>query len=419
MINEQRQYIWRIFVILKNHLLKYNMLHSRYIPYFRALETPFYFYDLDILHKTLEHLKISAQNYDYHIHYALKANANERILKIIRDYGFGADCVSGNEVKRALEIGFEPEKVVFAGVGKSDPEISFAVDNSIFCFNSESIEEISIINEIAKKINKTVPVSLRLNPDIDAVTHNYLTTGLNENKFGIPLTFLDKVISGIKNLSYIRIIGLHFHIGSQITELSPYIKLCKKINQIQEDLLTKHQLQLEHINLGGGLGINYTEPERELIPDFGKFFDTIHEHLKPMQGQKIHFEPGRSVIAQSGSLISRVLYVKKGINKEFVILDAGMTDLIRPALYGAHHKIENLSKQNLNAENFVYDVVGPVCETSDSFASNIMLPLTEREDLIAIRSAGAYGEIMVSQYNLRNKPKSIYSDELIADSEKG
>jgi diaminopimelate decarboxylase len=388
------------------------MIQKRFIPVFSQFETPFYFYDLDLLRESLDCLKKASQKYGYTVHYALKANANSRLLEIIKSYGFGADCVSGNEVQRAIEIGFPSEKIVFAGVGKTNAEINNAIDHSIFGFNSESIEEIEIINQIASEKNKVVPVSLRLNPDVNAVTHNYLTTGLSENKFGIPLSFLDDVINAIKHLNHIRLIGLHFHIGSQITDMEPFIKLCEKVNQIQDDLQKKHGLVLKNINLGGGLGINYKNPEQCLVTNFDHFFETIHKHLQRKEEQEVHFELGRSVIGQTGSLISRVLYVKKGINKQFVILDAGMTDLIRPALYGAHHKIENLSKQDNESEFLTYDVVGPVCETSDSFDNNVVLPRTGRDDLIAIRSAGAYGEIMVSQYNLRDKPKPIYSDDL-------
>ena len=390
------------------------MFDNKQLEYFSQLETPFYYYDIDLFNKSLTALKLAANKYDYHIHYALKANVNDRILELIKEYGFGADCVSGNEVKKAVETGFSLDKIVFAGVGKSDVEINYAIDHSIFGFNSESIEEIEIINELAVKKQKIVPVSLRLNPDIDASTHNYLTTGLNENKFGIPLPFLDDVILKVASLSNIQLIGLHFHIGSSITKLEPYVQLCERVNSIQNNLHEKHGIELEHINLGGGLGINYKDPDSELIPDYNKFFNTIHKHLKVRQKQQIHFELGRSVVGQSGSLISRVLYVKRGLNKKFVILDAGMTDLIRPALYGSHHKIENISKQEAPTLNNIYDVVGPVCETSDSFDNNVKLPKTERADILAIRSTGAYGEIMVSQYNLRNKPIAVYSDELIS-----
>ncbi len=388
------------------------MFNKELVKLFSQIETPFYYYDTELFEKSLNKLKSAASKYNYKVHYALKANANDRILETIKNFGFGADCVSGNEIEKAIEIGFPSDKIVFAGVGKTDKEIEFAIESSIFGFNCESIEEIEIINEIAIKKEKTVPIFLRLNPDIDAVTHNYLTTGLNENKFGIPLSFLDDVLFQVQKLSNIKIIGLHFHIGSQITSFDPFINLCKKVNIIQEDLFNKYGIMLKYINLGGGLGINYTNPDSELISDFEKFFLIINKHLHTRPEQEIHFELGRSVVGQTGSLISSVLYVKRSVNKQFAILDAGMTDLIRPALYGAHHKIENLSKQE-NLTNLIkYDIVGPVCESSDSFDIDIKLPKTERGDIIAIRSAGAYGEIMVSQYNLRNKPKTIYSDTI-------
>jgi diaminopimelate decarboxylase len=388
------------------------LFNNTLYQYFSHIETPFYFYDMDLLHESLTKLTRAAKRYDFNIHYAIKANANDRILETIKSYGLGADCVSGNEVKKAVETGIPPEKIVFAGVGKSDKEINYAIDQNIFSFNSESIEEIEIINEWGEKKQKVVPVSLRLNPDIDAITHKYLTTGLPENKFGIPLVFLDKVIRRIKKLSHIKLIGLHFHIGSQIRELTPYIELCQKVNSIQETIYRNHGFYLEHINLGGGLGINYEDPDSEPIPNYEALFDVVHQNLDRKEGQKVHFELGRSIVGQMGSLISKVLYIKKGVNKEFMILDAGMTDLIRPALYGAQHKIENISRPGVKIKNYKYDVVGPVCETSDSFNDNVMMPKSKRGDLVAIRSTGAYGEVMVSQYILRNKPKAVYSDEL-------
>ena len=388
------------------------MFNQELLEKFSRIETPFYYYDVRLLRESLSRLKRAAKKYNYTVHYALKANANDHILRIIKEYGFGADCVSGNEVEKAVDLGFPSNKIVFAGVGKNNKEINYSIDHSIFGFNSESIEEIEIINELALKKQKIVHVSLRINPDIDAATHKYLTTGLNENKFGIPLLFLDEVIKQINGLSNIKLIGLHFHIGSQITDLEPYVQLCHRVNLIQEGLLKKHGIVLKHINLGGGLGINYQDPDAGLIPDYELFFDTINKNLKKRDKQQIHFELGRSVVGQSGSLISRVLYVKKGVSKQFAILDAGMTDLIRPALYGSQHKIENISEQEVYGKELLYDVVGPVCESSDSFDINVKLPKTKRNDLLAIRSAGAYGEIMVSQYNLRNKPIAIYSDEL-------
>lgn len=282
---------------------------------FSKIKTPFYFYDMGLFDESLSKLKQAGEKYNYLIHYAIKANANDRILSTIKNYGFGADCVSGNEVKKAIEIGIKPEKVVFAGVGKSDAEITYAIGQSIFSFNCESLEEIEVINEWGSKMQKTVSISLRLNPDIDAITHKYLTTGLPENKFGIPpCNLLDKVIRRVSNLSHVKFIGLHFHIGSQIRELTPFIELCEKVNSIQHVLFNNYGIELEHINLGGGLGISYEDPDAEPIPDYAHFFDTIHQHLKLRKNQKVHFELGRSVTGQMGSLISRVLYIKKGLN---------------------------------------------------------------------------------------------------------
>ena len=391
------------------------MFTKELYQYFIKRETPFYYYDMELLRESLEKLKQASGKYNYEVHYAIKANANDYILEMIKNFGFGADCVSGNEVKKAVETGISPKKIVFSGVGKSDNEIQYAIDKSIFSFNSESIEEIEVINEWGNKKHKIVPVSLRLNPDIDAITHKYLTTGLPENKFGIPLQFLDNVIQNVQQMENIKLVGIHFHIGSQIRELSPYIQLCEKVNLIQDILFEKYKIIPDHINLGGGLGINYEDPDSELIPDFNNFFGTIHQHLKLRKNQKVHFELGRSVVGQVGSLISRVLYIKKGLNKNFMILDAGMTDLIRPALYGAQHKIQNISKPEAQIINYKYDVVGPVCESSDSFDDNVMLPMTSRGDLVAIRSTGAYGEIMVSQYTLRDKPGTLYSDKIKFD----
>jgi diaminopimelate decarboxylase len=371
-----------------------------------------------LFYESLNKLRLAADKYNYIIHYAIKANANDRILETIKEYGFGFDCVSGNEVKKAIGTGIDPQKIVFAGVGKSDTEINYAIDHSIFGFNCESIEEIEVINEWGIKKQRIVPISLRLNPDIDAITHKYLTTGLSENKFGISMEFLDEVIHKVSDLSNIKLIGLHFHIGSQIMETAPYIELCAKINEIQNNLSINYGMTVEHVNLGGGLGINYENPDLDPIPDFANFFATINEHLKLRKGQKAHFELGRSIVGQMGSLISRVLYIKKGVNKKFMILDAGMTDLIRPALYGAQHKIQNISKPEVKIENYKYNVVGPTCESSDTFVNNMMFPDTKRGDLVAIRSTGAYGEAMASNYTLRDKPKAVYSDELINENGK-
>jgi diaminopimelate decarboxylase len=382
------------------------MFTSQQIERFRTLETPFYFYDTRLLEKTILALKHAAPS-SYHIHYALKANAHPLLLKIIKEAGFGADCVSGNEVKRAIECNFHPNNIVFAGVGKSDKEMNYALEHSIFCFNVESVQELHVLNQLAKNKNGKANIALRINPNVDAHTHKYITTGLEENKFGINPYEFDTVLNELKNLTHINFAGLHFHIGSQIQNLTSFKNLCLRVNEINKWFIQKGYLAT-HINLGGGLGINYQEPETEAIVDFENYFQIFKQFLELMPQQEIHFELGRSIIAQCGSLINRVLYIKEGINTNFAILDGGMTELIRPALYQAYHKIENISKMNAPITK-KYDVVGPICESSDCFGKAVELPETERGDLIAIRSAGAYGEVMSNRYNLRDGVISVFS----------
>jgi diaminopimelate decarboxylase len=374
------------------------------IQHIEKKQTPFYVYDMELLKKTLDAIKQHSPE-NYHIHYALKANSNPKILELIRSYGFGADCVSGNEVKRSVECGFKPQDIVFAGVGKSDAEINYALDQNIFCFNVESTAELSVINELAGAKGKKASVALRINPNVDAHTHKYITTGLEENKFGINPYEFKTVLSQLKTLQNIKLIGLHFHIGSQITSLTPFKNLCLRVNEINQWFIDQGEL-LPNINLGGGLGINYAEPDKESIVDFKSYFDVFKQFLEIKPSQNVHFELGRAIVAQCGTLISKVLYIKNGINTNFAILDAGMTELIRPALYQAYHKIENISS---NCKNLLkYDVVGPICESSDCFGKAVMLPETRRGDLIAIRSAGAYGEVMSSAYNLREQNDPLF-----------
>lgn len=375
---------------------------------FQTLTTPFYYYNMQLLEDTLKSLA-SANKYGFHIHYAVKANTNNRILKLIKQYGLGADCVSGGEVKKAIETGFPADHIVFAGVGKTDEEILYALNANIFCFNCESSQELEVINELAGKTNKIASVALRINPNVNAHTHHYITTGLEENKFGINVWELETLIPKIKTLKNINLVGIHFHIGSQITDLNVFKSLCVKVNEIQQ-WFKIHHVALQHINVGGGLGVDYQDPEGKPMPDFNQYFDVFAKFLELERGQQVHFELGRAIVAQCGSLISRVLYIKNGINTNFVILDAGMTELIRPALYQSYHKIENLSKQNSTA-NFKYDVVGPICESSDCFGKSVQLPETLRGDIFALRSTGAYGEVMASNYNLREKAPVLYSDQ--------
>lgn len=375
---------------------------------FNSVDTPFYYYDMDLLRDTLSLIQKETEKRNFHVHYAVKANANPRILKEIASFGFGADCVSGNEILRALECGFPASKIAFAGVGKTDKEIKIGLDNDIFCFNVESLPELEAIEQLAREKQQTARVALRINPNVDAHTHKYITTGLTENKFGLNEKDLPKAVEMIAGCEHVQLIGIHFHIGSQITDLSSFENLCVKALGLRQ-WFKQQNLPLQIINVGGGLGINYQHPNHCPIADFESYFNVFDKYLKLDNNQTLHFELGRSVVAPCGSLITKTTYVKEGIDKKFVIADAGMTDLIRPALYDAFHHIENISS---NKEYSHYDVVGPICESSDVFAEDVLLNETHRGDLLAIRSAGAYGETMVSQYNCRELPSSYFSDAL-------
>ena len=377
---------------------------------FRELETPFYYYDVNVLRETLSCINKEAGKYNnFCVHYAVKANANHKVLTIIRESGLGADCVSGGEIRAAIKAGFPTNKIVYAGVGKTDWEINLGLDYDIFCFNVESVPELEIINELAAAKGKTARVAFRINPNVGAHTHANITTGLAENKFGISMEDMDKVIDMAGTLPHVKFVGLHFHIGSQILDMGDFVALCNRVNELQEKLYAR-QIIVEHINVGGGLGIDYAHPNRQAIPNFTEYFATYHKHLKLRPQQTLHFELGRAVVGQCGSLISKVIYVKQGTNKQFAILDAGMTDLIRPALYQAYHRIENITSEEPME---TYDVVGPICESSDVFGKAIDLNKAHRGDLFALRSAGAYGEIMASAYNCRALPKGYTSEELV------
>lgn len=371
-------------------------------------QTPFYYYDTGLLRRTLKNINTEAAKHEHFVvHYAVKANANNKLLNIICQAGLGADCVSGGEIQAAINAGFSPSKIVYAGVGKSDWEINLGLDKDILCFNVESIAELEVINELAEKKGKTARIALRINPNVGAHTHANITTGLAENKFGIALTEMETAIETCLRMKNVKFTGLHFHIGSQILNMCDFVALCNRINDLQETL-HRHHIHVENINVGGGLGISYDHPNQLPIPDFKAYFETYSRHLKRYPQQTIHFELGRAVVAQCGSLITRVLYIKQGVRKKFCIVDAGMTDLLRPALYQAYHKIENLSSDE-NLET--YDVVGPICESSDVFGKAMDLNCCHRGDLLAIRSAGAYGEIMASQYNCRTLPIGYITED--------
>lgn len=368
------------------------------------VQTPFYFYDTSLLINTLKQAVAAYKQYGFYVHYALKANSRPELLQIIQAHLEGADCVSGNEVQRAIDSGFSAKNIVFAGVGKSDAEIDLALKHNIFCLNCESTQELEVIQQRAAKLNTSANIALRINPGVDAQTHQYNTTGLEENKFGINPWELEQVIELLRQLPNLKLTGLHFHIGSQITRLDPFKSLCLRVNEINNWFEAKH-IVIQHINVGGGLGINYLHPDEAAIPDFEAYFDLFHRFLTLKHGQQLHFELGRSIIGQSGHLVSKVLYIKKGVKTNFAILDAGMTELIRPALYQSVHKIENISSKSKTL--LPYDVVGPVCESSDCFGKAVFLPETSRGDTVVIRSAGAYGEVMSSRYNLRDEIRAI------------
>lgn len=372
-------------------------------------QTPYYYYDTALLKETLQAIKTEIEQYErFQVHYAVKANANAKLLNIISQAGLEADCVSGGEILAAIDTGFSPNKIVYAGVGKSDWEIALGIDQEILCFNVESIAELEIINEIAEKKGKIARIALRINPDVEAHTHANITTGLAENKFGIAMCEMKTALEACLRMKNVRFTGLHFHIGSQILDMRDFVSLCDRINQLQEEL-HQHHVHVESINVGGGLGVSYEHPDQHPIPDFKAYFQTYAQHLKLYPHQTLHFELGRSIVAQCGSLITKVLYVKQGVRKKFCIVDAGMTDFIRPALYQSRHQIENLSSKDAHE---TYDVVGPICESSDVFAKAIDLNQCHRGDLLAIRSAGAYGEVMASQYNCRKLPEGFLTEDL-------
>lgn len=371
---------------------------------YQSLKTPCYLYDLDLLAHTLDRAMNASEPYGYKIHYAIKANNNPAITRTIMKKGMGVDCVSGNEITESLRVGFAASQIVYAGVGKSDTEIETALRNQIFCINCESIEELEVIDQIAQKINLSAPVALRVNPGVKANTHHYITTGLEENKFGIHLSQLQQALDFCERSKHIDFMGIHFHIGSQITGLEAFAQLAEKLN----DIWTNYDIDQyggKILNLGGGLGIDYLAPDENPVPDFDSYFKTFHQNLQIPNHISVHFELGRSLVGQCGQLITKVLYTKKGVNKDFVVTDAGMTELMRPSLYQAVHRIKNLTSQG---EAFIYDVVGPVCESSDVFSKNVSLPHTKRGDILSISSSGAYGESMTLNYNMRKKAENYF-----------
>lgn len=379
---------------------------SAYKSAFSELETPFYFYDTELLNRTVAEVLRASAKYGIDVHYAVKANVEERLLRIISAAGLGADAVSGNEVSRAVECGFPRNKIVFAGVGKTDKEIRDSL--GIEAFNVESLQELEVIDAIAGTAGICADVSLRINPGVDAHTHKFITTGLEANKFGLVSEEFQAAADMVKRLKNIRFTGLHFHVGSQITDIQEvFAKECARANEIA-CFFESQGLKMDHLDLGGGLGVDYDNPDRNPVPDFNLWFRTISANLPERPGTRIFAEPGRSIVAQCGSLVTKVLFIKERQAKTFVVVDAGMNNLVRPALYGAYHRIDNLDG---GASELKYDVVGPICESSDVWGSDRKFPLCQRGSLLAIRSAGAYGSVMSSSYNLRDKAPAYFSDD--------
>ena len=397
------------FKAKKNEYICAPMLSRRIKDKLRALETPFYLYDIDLLRRTAESAAEGARSRGYVLHYAIKANYDPRVLGIIRSCGFGIDCASANELRCALEAGFDPGKTVYAGVGKKDSELRYAISQNIFSINCESVEELYVLDSLAAEAGRKVNVALRVNPDVDPKTNSCINTGQMDCKFGISYEEILSKSSEILSLKNLNIRGVHIHIGSQIREMDVFESLCERANVIVSSLLEKG-FNFEFVDLGGGLGIDYDSPEEEPVPDFEAVYSTVDKHLS-VGGREVHFEFGRAIVGQCAELITRVLYNKTTASGlKYAIVDASMTELIRPALYGAHHSIENLTSGAQTREK--YTIGGTACESTDIFASGLELPSTVRGDLLSIKSAGAYGQSMASRYNSHDLPRSEYSDEL-------
>ncbi len=363
-------------------------------------KTPFYCYSLNEIKDNFETFKNSLQNFSPLICYAVKANFNKNILSLLGQLGCGADVVSKGELKLALDSGIKPGKIVFSGVGKTKEEIVYAIKKNIFQINVESSEEVFEINAIAKKYKKIINVSIRVNPDVDAKTHQKISTGRSEDKFGISAVKVVDLFKRKNDYANIKINGLAIHIGSQITELKPFSEAFKKIKQLIEKLQCLG-IQIKNLDLGGGIGINYFKNDTINLKQYNKIIKKCFGTMK----LKFIFEPGRCIVGSAGFLVSRVIRVKKGLSKSFLILDAGMNDLMRPSLYDSYHHIIPLKKNRKRKTH--YDIVGPICESSDVFGKNRILNELSSDDYVIICSVGAYGSCMSSNYNCRKPTKEI------------
>jgi len=386
---------------------KNGELYCEEVPIKKILEdvgTPVYIYSAKTIRRHYKVFEKSFSNIDHLICYSVKANSNIAIISLLKQLGSGADIVSAGELKRALKAGIDPKKIVFSGVGKTPEEIEFALLADILMFNVESLEELETLGEIAKKLEKKAPFALRINPDIDPQTHPYIATGIKRSKFGIPEEFVIEAYKKAKESPYLYPIGIDAHIGSQITSISPFVSALSRLKKIWEELINLG-FELKYLDIGGGLGIVYENEEPPLPQEYA---DAIIKEGKDLKATII-LEPGRVIVGNAGILVTKVLYTKENILKKFVIVDAAMNDLIRPAFYQAYHKIIPVEEKYEEFE--VVDVVGPICESSDFFAKERKLPKVKKGDFLAIMSAGAYGFVMSSNYNSRPRPPEVLVDE--------
>jgi len=365
--------------------------------------TPLFVYSRATLERHWHAFDSAFDGHDHLVCYAVKANSNLAVLNLLARLGSGFDIVSGGELQRVLLAGGKPERIVFSGVGKLANEIETALQLDILCFNVESEQELDRINEIAGRMKKTARISFRVNPDVDAKTHPYISTGLKDNKFGVPFANAEQVYLKASGLKNIEIIGMDCHIGSQLTELSPYIDAFDRLLELIERL-RKQGINIHHLDLGGGLGIRYRDEEPPLPAEWAS---ALRDRLKNFDGTVV-IEPGRAIAGNAGILVSRVNYLKHGADKNFAVIDAAMNDLIRPSLYGAWQEIIRV-EQDSDASEKVYDVVGAICESSDFLGKDRALSL-EQNDLLAIRSSGAYAFGMASNYNTRLRAAEVMVD---------
>ena len=366
--------------------------------------TPFYVYSKAAILDKINQYKEAFKSVDTLICYATKANPNLSILKIAAEEGLGADTVSGGEIYKAIKAGIKPEKIVYAGVGKTDFELDFAVREGILSFNIESKQELDVLNQIAEKRKKKANIAIRVNPDVDPKTHPYISTGLKESKFGIDI---DEALDAYKyaaKLENLNIVGIHCHIGSQLLDVSPYKEAIEKVLSLVEKL-KKEGINLSHLDIGGGLGIKYKPEDNPPTP-----YDLANVILPLVRdtGLKLIIEPGRSLVGESGALVSKVIFTKKKKSKNFIIVDSGMNDLVRPAMYNAYHHILPIKPKD---EKIVADIVGPICETGDFLALDREIDSLRRGDLLAVMSAGAYGSSMSSNYNVRPRAVEVLVDK--------